>query len=176
MKFMLLSVFLDYECSNSTCNLPKISEHRFYVDTEFVFFIGMCAQTVVYRPECVYQYRLGREGQSVSPSGLYKHIEDLLFVEERLISIYAKIENKLPDGNRKKYLFSIIDSRYNLIFYWFSLLTQSGKDNLLEAFDKKMIHEYPKYVSSFNIGRKKIVRINYPLMIKLLRFYHKYWK
>ena len=22
MKFMLLSVFLDYECSNSTCNLP----------------------------------------------------------------------------------------------------------------------------------------------------------
>ena len=24
MKFMLLSVFLDYSCSNSTCNLPKI--------------------------------------------------------------------------------------------------------------------------------------------------------
>ena len=23
MKFMLLSVFLDYECSNSTCNLPE---------------------------------------------------------------------------------------------------------------------------------------------------------
>ena len=23
MKFMLLSVFLDYSCSNSTCNLPK---------------------------------------------------------------------------------------------------------------------------------------------------------
>ena len=27
MKFMLLSVFLDYECSNSTCNLPVIFEH-----------------------------------------------------------------------------------------------------------------------------------------------------
>ncbi|WP_365284162.1 zinc ribbon domain-containing protein [uncultured Mitsuokella sp.] len=23
MKFMLLSVFLDYSCSNSTCNLPQ---------------------------------------------------------------------------------------------------------------------------------------------------------
>lgn len=29
MKFMLVSVFPDYGCSNSTCNLPCFIEHRF---------------------------------------------------------------------------------------------------------------------------------------------------
>lgn len=154
----------------------KISEHRFYVDTEYVFFVGICAQSVVYRPECVYQYRLGSEGQSVSPTGIYKHIEDLVFVEERLISIYSEVDKKLPDGNRKNYLFYIIDSRYNLIFHWFTILEDSSKDVLLEEFDKKMRKDYPQYVKLFDIGRKKIIRYNYPLMTKFVRMYLKHLK
>ena len=34
MKFMLLSVFLDYECSNSTCNLPDFYEGNIHAWTE----------------------------------------------------------------------------------------------------------------------------------------------
>lgn len=154
----------------------KISEHRFYVDTEYVFFIGMCARSVVYRPECVYQYRLGSEGQSVSPTGIFKHIEDLVFVEERLISIYAEVDKKLQGGNRKNYLFYIIESRYDLIFHWFTILEDSSKDFLLEEFDKKMKHKYPQYVKLIDVGKKKIIRMNYPIMIKLVRMYRKHLK
>ena len=35
MKFMLLSVFLDYECSNSTCNLPEDFEEALEEDLEY---------------------------------------------------------------------------------------------------------------------------------------------
>ena len=34
MKFMLLSVFLDYECSNSTCNLPNNKESLKEINSE----------------------------------------------------------------------------------------------------------------------------------------------
>ena len=66
----------------------------------------MATDTIVFNKECVYQYRLGEVGQSVSFEGLYKHIEDLIFVVERLISFYIeKIgEKRISNTYNKKYI------------------------------------------------------------------------
>ena len=51
MKFMLLSVFLDYECSNSTCNLP--------VDiVEFCFWHEIPSLIIFVTEVCFLYYRM----------------------------------------------------------------------------------------------------------------------
>lgn len=53
-----------------------ILEHCFYTDHQFIFKALIHGQTVCYLPLCVYQYRLGTDGQSVSLSGILKHLGD----------------------------------------------------------------------------------------------------
>lgn len=111
-----------------------ISEHRFYVDTEFVYFVLSSINSFIILNQSVYQYRLGQENQSVSSIGIFNHIEDLPYILLRLLNLYDK--EKFNDISREKILFNIIQSRYRLLFYWFSILTESDKDYILKDFDK----------------------------------------
>ena len=57
MKFMLVSVFPDYGCSNSTCNLPILSENPLYGLVIIVLLVAvasrgeqiLCERTPAYR-------------------------------------------------------------------------------------------------------------------------------
>ena len=148
-----------------------ISEHRFYVDTEYVAFVAMAADTVVFNKECVYQYRLGEEGQSMSPEGLYKHIEDLIFVVERLACFYSEKAKDIKISEIcKKYILSIIDTRYNMIFGCFVKFNKSDKDWMLEKFDRKMLAQYPDIAKKVNLYNKKYIRWNYQTMLPVFRF------
>lgn len=53
--------------------IPPISEHCFYVDNEFINYPLPYINTVVFIDECVYQYRYGTEGQSVSLRNIQKN-------------------------------------------------------------------------------------------------------
>lgn len=65
----------------------------------------MRAKSVVFNKEYVYQYRLGEMGQSVSPGGIFNHIEDLMFIEKRLIHIfYSKDVQDYMSRYRQIYL------------------------------------------------------------------------
>ena len=55
MKFMLLSVFLDYECSNSTCNLP-LSYYGSDVEIEGYHIIDTELELVETYPETTVGY------------------------------------------------------------------------------------------------------------------------
>lgn len=147
----------------------SISEHRFYVDTEYVAFVAVAAKTVIFNEECVYQYRLGESGQSVSPEGMYKHIEDLIFVVERLTNFYFEKANDISPIY-KKYILSIIDTRYNMIFGCFVSFKKSDKDWMLEKFDRKMITQYPTIAKKVNLYNKKCIRWNYRIILPVLRF------
>lgn len=147
----------------------SISEHRFYVDTEFVAFLAMAADSIAFHDACVYQYRLGSEGQSVSDEGKYKHIEDLIFVVERLIKFYHDKVISLSDEVKKNYIFHIIESRYLMVFYWFVRFSKSDKDYMLKEFDCNMRSNYPEIVNQMHLGKHKIYRINYGTLLKIAR-------
>lgn len=147
-----------------------ISEHCFYVDTEYVAFVAMATDTVVFNKECVYQYRLGETGQSVSPEGLYKHIEDLIFVVERLACFYfEKVKDNKISEICKKYILSIIDTRYNMIFGCFVKFNKNDKDWMLEKFDRKMLAQYPNIALKVNLYNKKCIRWNYHIILPVFR-------
>lgn len=69
----------------------KLTEKCFYVDTEFIYFPLLTFETVVCFPFNVYQYRLQREGQSVSREGFLKHVDDHRKVMLELCRFYNNI-------------------------------------------------------------------------------------
>ncbi len=54
-------------------NKMKITEKCFYTDVEFVIKCAACAETSIYLPISIYEYRLGLGGQSVSPASYGKN-------------------------------------------------------------------------------------------------------
>lgn len=132
----------------------KIQEHCFYADTELIFYIGLAAETVLFADTCAYQYRLGSEGQSVSPAGIYNHIEDLIKVEGNLIHLFAEHSPKIESPARKAYLFSIIDTRYSIIFWWYTFIIQrSEKDKLFVQFLGDVNQKYPALINQMHLSR-----------------------
>ena len=66
----------------------RIDEHCYYVDLEYSLCPLWCAKSFRYEPYPVYQYRLEREGQSVSPEGFRKHVKDHERVLFTLVDFY----------------------------------------------------------------------------------------
>lgn len=97
----------------------KISEYKFYVDSEFIFFATMYAESIIFFKEYVYQYRLGQNGQSVSPMSVYNHIEDLMDIIYRLLKIYDKRKRSIVLEKKQKYLFNLINIFYKQLYSWF---------------------------------------------------------
>ena len=54
-------------------NSIKISEKMFYVDNEYKIYPSIYLKTAIILKDVLYQYRLGREGQSVAPESLIKN-------------------------------------------------------------------------------------------------------
>lgn len=148
----------------------RISEHKFYADTEYIFFIMLVSQTVQFQKKAVYQYRLGESGQSVSPEGVYNHIEDYLFIVDRLMGIFEK-ESLHMDLKKSAMFRQFIIDRYNLAFSWFNILKKHDKDYLLKEFDQRMQNKYPELVYSIPLGKKRIIRWNYTAGLFALRLW-----
>lgn len=148
----------------------SISEHSFYVDTEFVYFVLSVVDSVVFFDDVVYQYRLDQPTQSVSWDGIYKHIEDYICILKRLFRLYD--DTYYTNSYRQNLLFRLLSSRYKLLFYWYSNFTNTDKDYLLIDIDKDLKKRYPRLLKSINLGIYGILRINYRfglLFIRLLR-------
>ena len=53
--------------------IPKISEHCFYVDVEYIMYPLKYLETISFLNEAVYQYRVGNANQSVSTQNFMKN-------------------------------------------------------------------------------------------------------
>lgn len=148
----------------------KISEYKFYVDSEFIFFATMYAESIIFFKEYVYQYRLGQNGQSVSPMSVYNHIEDLMDIIYRLLKIYDKRKRSIVLEKKQKYLFNLINIFYKQLYSWFLIMYKFDKYKKLKNFDKKIKKEFPLYVNDFDLGVYKFVPLNYYIVLKIARF------
>lgn len=149
-------------------NFP-MSSNRFYADTEYIFLVFSVVRTFSVSNKCVYQYRLGIEGQSVSPSGIYNHIEDMLYIEYRLIEEYMRYDNH-PN---QKILWNFVSSKYILIYRLFVIMKKADKIGQLETFDKKVRQTYPEFFKNINLGKYDLVKYNYHFVIKFYRILYK---
>ena len=155
----------------------KIQEHCFYADNELVFYIGLAAETVLFTDTCAYQYRLGSEGQSVSPTGLYNHAEDLVKIEGNLLHLFAERSPKIESPARKAYLFSFIETRYSMLFWWYtSIIQRSEKDKLLFQFLGDVNQRYPALINQMHLsGISRYIAGNPAKRVPAIRKLRKTW-
>ena len=72
----------------------RITEHSFYVDQEYAAFPMRLCRTVDYEPICLYQYRLGRQGQSMDNAVLRKRCGQIFTVWKRLCRLHDSLSSE----------------------------------------------------------------------------------
>lgn len=138
----------------------RLSEHRFYVDTEFNFFVMSIMKTFQYSDSCTYQYRLGDNGQSVSPEGIYNHLEDMIFVMERLVKLYARDEKNIAYEARKKFLSLILSSICSFAIHMtLEVVTKKDKNYKLLNSINTIKAQYPNIVPLCNQDGSRAVQL-----------------
>lgn len=79
----------------------RLDEHCFYVDSEFMIYPIPYINTIRFYDYHLYCYRLGLEGQSVSPAGRLKHASESYKVTISLLDMYRKLPTDISDSKRK---------------------------------------------------------------------------
>lgn len=136
-------------------NHIKITEHCFYTDVEFVIKSYSFCKTMQYYDLPIYYYRIARDGQSMSLSGVEKHYKEHQQVLFNIISFYNAL--KLPDGmmeaicNRIK---GLTDMQYS--FYCVLSKSKEHKEEFRKFDDKLKL--YPEFYKSNRGGLIKLMR------------------
>lgn len=131
----------------------KIDEHCFYVDMEYNFIGYLNSQTVVYYPLDIYNYYLGRAGQSVSAESYRRNFKHHETVTLRLIEEYYKIPENISinkkDYLKNKIILPLVEAQYYI-------LTQNLKSSReFRKFDKKL-RKYKEIYNHDRVARKAI--------------------
>lgn len=119
-------------------NRINITEKCFYTDQEYFIKSMAFVKDVVVLDKTVYCYRLGREGQSVSVTGLLKHYKDNFSVIDSLMKFEKEIEN----CDNKEIVHEYI-LKY-LIGIYYRLIDLNLRKELIR-FDKKVRNNYSIY-------------------------------
>lgn len=150
----------------------KIDEHCFYVDMEYNLIGYMMADTVTYYPLDIYNYYLGRPGQSISYESFKRNILQHERVCMRVVNEFKERSNVLSD-NKKKYIIEkvivpLCRTQYELTIQRFR------KNDKFKSFDNKF-KTIPEFYNDSRIaGRQvKLHRATNGLLIWLNPFIQK---
>ncbi|MEY8338015.1 glycosyltransferase family 2 protein [Lachnospiraceae bacterium 62-35] len=127
-----------------------LDEHCFYVDWEYTAYPIPYVSSIMFIPDCVYMYRVGREGQSVNIQNMQKNIKHHLTVLRSLMAFYKRqygcSMNGLDRESQKKaeYLAQLIGrvvASQTKIYLSFPISRQN-KQRLIK-FDEKVKKQNP---------------------------------
>ena len=120
----------------------KCHEHSFYVDQEYVLYSLLHVQTVIYFNLTVYQYLIGRRGQSFSMDSRKKYLNQYLNILESLIDFYTKHMKEMSGGQQVHYKRKIAHLFTGVYAVLMSYITKDKKDQLRKI-DHDMKSKYP---------------------------------
>ena len=131
----------------------KIDEKCFYVDMEYNYMGYTNSKNVVYYPFNIYNYYLGRAGQSNSKEGFKKNWYHHETVCLRLIKEYEKDKDNLTEG-KKNYILNrliipIAKMQYDIAIEYFNTKKQ------FISYDEKL-KKYPDFYNMTAIAGKRV--------------------
>lgn len=120
-----------------------IDEHCFYVDMEYILYPMPYVETIAFLPEFLYQYQIGRQGQSMDPSKMQRNAAQYDHV---LASIYAYYDAHCRDirqPNRRKYIDRLISRFYaSLIKILLSMPDAGNRKHEFVMMEQTLKHDY----------------------------------
>lgn len=140
-----------------------ITEHCFYTDVELVNRPLPYYETIHISHHPIYVYRVGREGQSVSKTGVRKHYKEHETVFWNLVSIYQSLDPQLT-AKRQFLLRRLVKETAVQMKYFCYLDRGNGPKNELKAFGTKLRAQCPDILEaavSYSRFVKLMVKTNY---------------
>jgi glycosyltransferase involved in cell wall biosynthesis len=109
------------------------SEGIFYTDQEWVFYPMFFVNKIAFINANVYQYFLGREGQSVDSNVGRRHMSHPIIGIEKMLSDYSFLAKKIEiSENRKVFLYYKITRRIDWLYRYYLLkLPNKESDNIM---------------------------------------------
>ena len=137
-------------------NHITITEHCFYTDVEFVIKSLNNSKTISYFDLPIYYYRLGRDGQSMSISGVRKHYKDH---QKMLLGMFDYVYNNSSSNIMKEILLRrLVEATMYQYKFYVALDTNSEHRKEMVSFDEKLKEVAPECYD-----------LNYGAPIKFLR-------
>ena len=119
----------------------KITEHSFYVDNEYIVYPFKNVKKLVYQNISLYQYYLGRPGQSVNPEIAKKRSNQNLNIIHNIRKFWTGIEDK----KLNEYILNIM--YHQSIFYVIYAGSEQDKNDLMEWWKKQSESYYEKLMN-----------------------------
>ena len=134
----------------------RLQEKCFYVDVEYNLYSYAKCDTCVYFPIDLYQYRIGRAGQSVSPEGLYKHRDNHFTVVKNIIAFYEENKDTVKP-TKKNNMFKYVSTIARVHYEYHNLMSFNHPEVLkeLKQYDE-WLKQYPEFYNA--VAECKIVR------------------
>lgn len=89
-----------------------IDEHCFYVDMEYILYPMPFVETIAFLPEFLYQYQIGRQGQSMDPAKMQRNATQYDHVLSSIYAYYDEHCRDIKQPNRRKYIHRLISRFY----------------------------------------------------------------
>lgn len=144
-------------------NMVRVLEHCFYTDNEYRTKAMAFAKTAYVLDAVVYEYRVGREGQSVDLVGLKKHYLDNLKVFKSLYDFTENTNSICNSHIALKYTKSVANFHYDV-------LVRLGLKKEIMEFDSFLFECGSKYYNTDNRMIKSLRNRKF----ENLAFYTKY--
>lgn len=113
-----------------------IREHCFYTDVELVYFPLPLMNTIYICHSPIYMYRIGLDGQSISPAGVRKHYKEHELVFWELYEVYEDLK-KNNDNKSKLMSIRMRDEIYaQFVFYELLDCNNTHKNELIEFYNE----------------------------------------
>ena len=143
-----------------------ITEHCFYVDTEYITYPIPYVKTIQFVDAFVYMYRIGNSGQSVSIEKMQRNETNYDTVLLSLLTFYKKLGPEIPCTEEKKAYIAGLIARVvaGKIKIMLSFPPSRKKKQELKQFERTLHDEYPDvYKSNINSAIKLLRVSNYLL-------------
>lgn len=167
---------------NMTIRTDILREHQihideccYYVDMEYILYPVPYVETIAFLPEFLYQYQIGRQGQSMDPAKMQRNATQYDHV---LASIYAYYDahcREIKQPNRKKYIDRLISRFYaSRIKILLSMPDASRRKNEFITMEEVLYRDYPDIYAA-NVNKPiRLLRgskyVLYPLAVAMMQF------
>ncbi len=101
-----------------------------YTDNLFVQQAIPYMNTVYFNSKTLYNYRVGRDGQSVDVNSLYNHYKDLLLVWEQSVNSYLSLSEEY---RRNKHSIAKLDYTYRIFMDYLIKMYDRDKNSIRDA-------------------------------------------